>query len=145
MTISVYVPRETVAVSLGADDIAERLDTLDNVNVIRNGSWGASWLEPMLEVVVEDQRIAYGPVLPDKVDDLLEAGFLEGGEHPLRLGPTEEIPYLANQERWTFALCGRIDPLCVDDFVARGGFTGLEKAFEIGPDNSPYAVPSAPS
>ena len=81
MTISVYVPRETVAVSLGADDIAKRLDTLDNVNVIRNGSWGASWLEPMLEVVVEDQRIAYGPVLPDKVDDLLEAGFLEGGEH----------------------------------------------------------------
>ena len=134
MTISVYVPRETVAVSLGADDIAERLDTLDNVNVIRNGSWGASWLEPMLEVVVEDQRIAYGPVLPDKVDDLLEAGFLEGGEHPLRLGPTEEIPYLANQERWTFSLCGQIDPLCVDDFVARGGFTGLEKAFEIGPE-----------
>ena len=82
MTTTVYVPRETAAVSLGAHEIAAKLEAVDGVNVVRNGSWGASWLEPMLEVVVGDERIAYGPVGVDDVDGLLEAGFLEGREQP---------------------------------------------------------------
>jgi len=133
MTTTVYVPRETVAVSLGAHEIAQRLKAIGGVNVIRNGSWGASWLEPMLEVVVDDLRIAYGPVLPGDLDSLLEAGFLQGGEHPLKIGPTIEIPYLIKQERWTFFRCGLIDPVSIDDYVQRKGFAGLQKAFEIGP------------
>jgi formate dehydrogenase iron-sulfur subunit len=133
MTKTVYVPRETAAVALGAHEIAAKLEAVDGINIIRNGSWGASWLEPMLEVVVGDERIAYGPVSVDDVDGLLEAGFLEGGEHSLRLGPTADIPYLANQERWTFFRCGLIDPLSIDDFTARKGFAGLQRAFDIGP------------
>ncbi len=128
----VYVPRETAAVSLGAHEIAVRLAEIDGVQVIRNGSWGASYLEPMIEVVVGGQRIAYGPVRPDDLDALLAAGLLEGGEHPLRLGPTAEIPYLKNQQRWTFRRCGLIDPLSIDDYRAHGGFAGLEKALDKG-------------
>ena len=81
--ITVFVPRETAAVSLGAHEIAGRLTAIDQVRVIRNGSWGATWLEPMVEVVVDGERIAYGPVGLDDVDGLIEAGFLAGGEHPL--------------------------------------------------------------
>jgi len=134
MSVTVYVPRETAAVSLGAHEIAEKLAAVENVNVIRNGSWGASWLEPMLEVVVDDQRIAYGPVSIDDVDELLAAGFLEGADHPLRLGPTTEIAYLINQERWTFWRCGLIESLSIDDYLAHRGFAGLKKAFESGPE-----------
>ena len=133
MSVTVYVPRETAAVSLGAHEVAAKLAGTDKVEVIRNGSWGASWLEPMVEVVVGDQRIAYGPVGVDDVDSLLEAGFLEGGEHPLKIGPTIEIPYLVNQERWTFWRCGLIDPLSIDDYLDHRGFAGLMKAFEAGP------------
>ena len=74
--VTVYVPRDTAAVSLGADDVAERIAALAGVNVVRNGSWGASWLEPLVEVAVEDQRIAYGPVTVDDVDALAASGFL---------------------------------------------------------------------
>ena len=105
----VYVPRETSAVSLGADEVAEKIASLKNVELVRNGSWGASWLEPLVEVVVEDKRIAYGPVQPDDVDDLVTADFLSGGEHALRLGPINEIPYLIKQERWTFFRVGLIE------------------------------------
>jgi formate dehydrogenase iron-sulfur subunit len=131
--ITVYVPRETAAISVGAHDVAEKIATLDNVRLVRNGSWGVSWLEPLVEVVVGGQRIAYGPVTVDDVDSLVGACFLEGGEHPLRLGPINEIPYLINQERWTFRRCGLIDPLSVDDYTAHRGFEGLKKAFESGP------------
>jgi formate dehydrogenase iron-sulfur subunit len=125
---------------MGAHDVAMRLEQEDGVKVIRNGSWGASWLEPMVEVVVDDERIAYGPVLPEDVDGLLEAGFLEGGDHPLRIGPTIEIPYLIQQERWTFFRCGLIDPLSLDDYETRKGFAGLRTAFEKGPEHVLEAV-----
>jgi len=130
---TVYVPRESVAVSLGAHEIAEKLAAIDGVDVVRNGSWGASWLEPMLEVVVDDLRIAYGPVGIDDVDGLLAAGFLTGADHPLKIGPTIEIPYLTRQDRWTFFRCGLIEPLSIEDFTSRKGYAGLEKAFAIGP------------
>ena len=131
--IRVYVPRETAAVSLGADEVAEKIAALENVELIRNGSWGASWLEPLVEVVVDGKRIAYGPVQPDDVEELVTADFLSGGEHALRLGPINEVPYLIKQERWTFFRVGLIEALSIDDYSAHGGFKGLTKAFEIGP------------
>ena len=132
-TVTVYVPRETAAVSMGAHDVAKKIAALPNVEVVRNGSWGMSWLEPLVEVDVDGQRIGYGPVTAEDVESLSAAGFLEGNDHALKLGPVAEIPYLKNQERWTFRRCGLIDPLSVDDYRANGGFNGLEKALQAGP------------
>ncbi len=135
MSTRVFVPRETAAVSLGADEIAAAIlarTRSDDVVLVRNGSWGMSWLEPLVEVESGGQRIAYGPVSPTDVDSLFQAGFLHGGEHSLRLGATADIPWLANQERWTFVRCGRTDPLSPDEFLAHGGLQGLRRAFELG-------------
>ena len=135
--IKVYVPREAAAVSMGADEVAERIASAAkkskaDVAIIRNGSWGITWLEPMVEVSIDGQRIAYGPVAPEDVDGLVAAGFFEGGDHKLKLGPTEDIDWLQNQDRWTFRRCGLIDPLSLDEYQANGGFAGLRKAFEAG-------------
>ncbi len=132
--VTVYVPLETTAVSLGAEEVAAKIDALGTVTVKRNGSWGACWLEPMIEVAVGDQRIAYGPVSPDDVDSLIAANFLEGGDHALCLGPVNEIPYLIKQERWTFFRVGLIESLSIDDYCLHGGFKGLTKAFESSPE-----------
>lgn len=134
-SVIVFVPRETGAVSMGAHDVAQRIAAHDNVNVVRNGSWGMSWLEPLVEVQVDEQRIGYGPVTADDVEGLFAAGFLEAGDHALKLGPVADIPYLRNQERWTFRRCGLIDPLSVDDYRSNGGFDGLEKALKAGPEH----------
>lgn len=140
-SMRVFVPRETSALSLGADEVAasivatgvgRRLD----IDLVRNGSWGMSWLEPLVEVVVDGKRIAYGPVTADEVAGLFDAGFLSGGDHPLRLGPTTEIPYLGNQDRWTFRRCGLIEPLSLADYRANGGFDGLEKALRLGSERT---------
>jgi formate dehydrogenase iron-sulfur subunit len=135
--IKIYVPREAAAVSLGADEVAERIaaaasKSKSDVQVVRNGSWGVTWLETMVEVSVDGQRTAYGPVEPGDVDGLVAAGLFEGGDHELKLGPTEDIDWLKNQDRWTFRRCGLIDPLSLDDFQAHGGFAGLQTAFDKG-------------
>jgi formate dehydrogenase iron-sulfur subunit len=135
----VYVPRDTAAISVGANEVAVEIEgqaqkTGESVQMVRNGSWGASWLEPLVEVEVGGTRIAYGNVTARDVGGLFESGFLEGGEHPLRLGPTHEIPYLANQDRWSFLRCGLIDPVSVENFREHKGCTGLEKALAEGPE-----------
>ncbi len=141
----IYVPRETSAISVGADEVAieiarEAKRTGARIALIRNGSWGASWLEPLVEVEVDGTRIAYGNVSPSDVGPLFAAGLVQGGEHERRLGPVNEIPYLIEQDRWTFWRCGLTDPLSLDDFRRHQGFNALEKAFADGPESVVDAV-----
>jgi formate dehydrogenase iron-sulfur subunit len=135
----IYVPRETAAVSVGADEVALAIATEATkkglqVELVRNGSWGASWLEPLVEVVVGDARIAYRNVAVDDVPGLFASDFINGGEHELRAGPVNDIPYLIQQDRWTFWRCGLTDPLSLEDFRRHQGFNALEKAFADGAD-----------
>ena len=138
MTTTIYVPRDSAARSVGADAVADAILAAataggHDVRIVRNGSRGMLWLEPLVEVATEKGRIAYGPVAPEDVDGLFAAGFLRGGDHPLRHGPTEAMPYLAQQTRWTFARVGVTDPLSLDDYTANGGLVGLRKALTMEP------------
>jgi hypothetical protein len=74
-----------------------------DITLVRNGSRGLFWLEPLLEVETQAGRIAFGPVTADDVELLFDAGFHPLTDHPLCLGLTDEIPYLKRQERLTFA------------------------------------------
>jgi formate dehydrogenase iron-sulfur subunit len=136
MTTCVFVPRDAAALSVGADAVAWALRDeatkrgLDIV-IVRNGSRGALWLEPLVEVETPRGRIAYGNVEPSGVPGLFDAGLLEGGGE--NLGLTDEIPYLKDQERLTFARCGIIDPLDLDEYIAHDGYKGLQKALAMEP------------
>jgi len=138
LPITVYVPRDAAALSVGADSVARAIQAEADrrgcpITLIRNGSRGLLWLEPLVEVTRPEGRVAYGPVCADDVPGLFDAGFLEGAPHPLGHGLTEAIPYLAEQERLTFANCGIIDPLSVADYRAHGGFVGLARALDMTP------------
>jgi formate dehydrogenase iron-sulfur subunit len=133
VSIRVYVPRDSSALSLGAESVAsavavEAARRKADVTIVRNGSRGLYWLEPMVEVETAQGRIAYGPVAMKDVAALFDADFLRGGRHPLFLGPTEKIPYLQKQERLTFARVGITDPLSLADYAAHGGWKGLREA-----------------
>ncbi|MFO1351462.1 MAG: NADH-quinone oxidoreductase subunit NuoF [Gammaproteobacteria bacterium] len=136
MTISVYVPRDAAALSVGADGVATRIEReaherSADVQLVRNGSRGLFWLEPLVEVATPAGRIAYGPARAEDVSGLFAAGFVQGGMHPLCLGPTESIPYLRKQERLTFARVGVTDPVSLDDYRAHGGYRGLANALNL--------------
>ncbi len=133
MTFTIYIPADSAAVSVGADDVAlliaaEASKKKIDLVIIRNGTRGALWLEPLVEVLTPDGRIAYGPVNIDDVASLFESNFLNGGEHSLSLGKTDEITWLATQDRVTFARVGIIDPLSLSDYQLYGGLKGLRKA-----------------
>jgi formate dehydrogenase iron-sulfur subunit len=132
----ICVSRDSGALSLGAEAVAVAIAEHARrrgieVRIVRNGSRGLYWLEPMVEVGTPPGRVAYGPVTVDDVGALFDAKFLDGGAHPLGLGTTEEIPYLKKQERLTFARVGVTDPVSIDDYRAHGGYRGLERALAM--------------
>jgi formate dehydrogenase iron-sulfur subunit len=132
----IYLPQDAAALALGAEAVLRALRAEASrrglaLEVVRTGTRGAVWLEPLLEVATPQGRIGYGPVKAGDVAGLFEAGLPEGGAHPLRIGRPEEHPWFAGQTRLTFARCGIVDPVSAEDYRAHGGFAGLEKALAM--------------
>jgi formate dehydrogenase iron-sulfur subunit len=136
MSLRIFVPCDAAALSMGANAVAAAVQAeidarrLDAV-LVRNGSRGLLWLEPLLEVETAEGRIGYGPVSPRDVNAIFATGFT--AEHPRKLGRVDAIPYLANQQRLTFARCGITDPLSLEDYEAHGGLKGLRRALDLAP------------
>ena len=135
----VYVPGDSSARAVGADDVAAAIEAHAlalgrSLSVVRNGTRGLLWLEPLVEVATATGRVAYGPVTTADVASLFDAGFLDGGAHELALGPTDELPWLARQQRITFARVGVVDPRSPDEFEANGGLAGLRRALTMAPE-----------
>jgi formate dehydrogenase iron-sulfur subunit len=138
MTVKIYIPRDAGALSLGAEKVAEAIAHEISVRgidakIIRNGSRGMFWLEPLVEVEVSGKRIGYGPVKAKDAPALFDAGLVNGGDHALCLGEVESLPFLKEQTRLTFARCGITDPLSLDDYEAHGGLAGLRRAVAMAP------------
>lgn len=136
MPVTVYVPRDSAALALGADEVAVAIATEAAqrgvaITLVRNGSRGMFWLEPLVEVATAQGRVAYGPVAAEDVAGLFDAGFLNGAAHPLAHGLTDDIPYLKQQERLTFARVGITDPVSLDDYLAHEGYVGLKHALRM--------------
>lgn len=137
MSINIYVPRDTTANAKGANKIAALIEQKAQqlgveINLIRNSSRGLYWLEPLVEVNSDNGRVAFGPVTEADINSLFEQKFYQANQsHPLCMGLTEEIPYLKNQQRLTFARAGITDPLSIRDYIAHDGFKGLLVALTL--------------
>ena len=134
----IFIPDDSGAVALGADKVAKAIAAElkargIEAKIVRNGSRGAYFLEPLVEVACDKGRIAYGPVKPSDVKGLFDSGFLTGGHHKRWLGDPAKIPFIAKQTRLTFARCGIIDPLSLEAYERHGGLKGLRKAVTMDP------------
>ncbi|MDO5529918.1 MAG: formate dehydrogenase, partial [Paracoccus sp. (in: a-proteobacteria)] len=130
--MKIYVPADSAAKAMGADDVAAAIAREAKVRgisarIVRNGTRGMIWLEPLVEIEQGGVRHAYGPLAPDQAGALLD-GDLES------LGPVDDLPWMKMQTRLSFARCGVIDPLDLDDYAAHGGLAGLRRALEMTPE-----------
>ena len=134
----IYIPADSGALALGAEKVAKAIanelaERGIEAKIVRNGSRGAYFLEPMVEVATANGRVAYGPVKPSDVKSLFDSGFLTGGHHKRWLGAPDKIPFLAKQTRLTFARCGVTDPLSLESYKKHGGLNGLTNALGLTP------------
>ena len=138
MIPTLYIPRDSAALAVGADRVAETMAAElagrgIEARIVRTGSRGLHWLEPMVEVLTERGRCAYGPVTPADVRSLVKSGMLAGSQHRLWLGRADDIAFLKRQSRLTFARCGIVDPASLDDYRGHGGLAALAKAAAMAP------------
>ena len=125
---TVFIPRDSAALSVGADDVAKALVEAtkgQDVTIVRTGSRGMLWMEPLVEVETPAGRVGYANVEASDVDKLIKNGLLEGKNSS---GVVAELPWLSKQQRITFARVGVINPVSVADYEAHGGFKGLRNA-----------------
>jgi formate dehydrogenase iron-sulfur subunit len=141
--LRVFIPGDAAALAVGADEVAAALRQAAAthgvaLDIVRTGSRGLFWLEPLVEIATPAGRVGYGPVTAADAAAVLDAALAqgngEGGAHPLCCGVVDDIPWLKRQTRLTFARCGVIDPLSIDDCRVHGGFRGLERALSLTPD-----------
>jgi formate dehydrogenase iron-sulfur subunit len=136
----VFVPWDAAALSVGAQAVydavlAELARRGLDIPVVRTGSRGLFWLEPLVELETAEGRLGFGPLGARDVPALFD-----DAPHPKALGPVDAIPWLAGQQRLTFARCGVVDPLDLADYEAHGGLQGLKRALEMAPGDIVEAV-----
>jgi formate dehydrogenase iron-sulfur subunit len=141
MTTKIFVPRDAAAVACGADEVAQAVAAAAKkaklkLEIVRNGSRGMLWLEPLMEIEDKGVRYAFGTMTDadaTEIVTMLAKSSASKIKHPLALGPTEDIPFFKKQTRLTFARCGLTDPVSLADYKAHGGYKGLERALAIKP------------
>lgn len=136
MSLRLFLPRDTTALALGAEAVAVALLQEARrrelaMDLVRNGSRGLFWLEPLLEIERDGRRVAFGPMTVAAVGGVLDALAADFTDHPLYLGPSADIPYLKQQQRLTFARAGVGDPLCLRTYRQLAGFDALENALRM--------------
>ncbi|MGH8123988.1 MAG: formate dehydrogenase beta subunit [Rudaea sp.] len=137
MSVKIFVPNDATALALGAQSVARAIAAEARqrgieIELIRNGSRGLFWLEPLIEVALPSGRVAYGPVTATDVKGLFDARFAErNAQHPLAQGDIANTVWFKNQDRLTFARVGITDPLSIEDYIAHGGYRGLGRALTM--------------
>ena len=126
---TIFVPLDSLAIALGADAAADAFRAA-GASVVRTGSRGLHWLEPLVEFERDGVRHGFGPVEAGDAAAIL-AAIASGAPHPKSLGAVEALPFFSRQTRIVFARCGVVDPASIEDYRAQGGLKGLQKALSL--------------
>ena len=124
--MKIYVPMDSAAKALGAEEVVAALkQAAPEAQIIRTGTRGMIWLEPLVEIEIDGIRHGFGPATPDDATAIID------GSSEKALGPVDDLDWMKRQTRLTFARVGVIDPLSMDDYEAHGGFAGLKRALTM--------------
>ena len=111
-----------------------------HIGLKKTGCQGFCELGPLVRITKNDETVQYVKVQLDDCQELFERAVL-GDEVVERLlyrkekkvyRHPKEIPFIAKQTRIVLENCGRFDAESIDEYMASGGFSALEKAmFEM--------------
>ena len=114
----------------------------NNIGLKKSGCHGFCEMGPLLKI--EPMGVLYIKVKPEDCDEIIEKTILNDEVIDRLLykldGKTyqsqEEIPFYKKQTRMVLANCGQNDAEDILEYIAKGGYTALEKAlFKMTPDD----------
>ncbi|MCF7935230.1 MAG: 4Fe-4S binding protein [Synergistales bacterium] len=143
---TVKVGLASCGIAAGATPVYDELNALlaDNprVELKRVGCIGLCFHEPLVEVEQDNERVIYGEVDSELAQRIVSEHIEKGAPiHERAIFSTVEQAVenemLGEQVRIVLRNCGLIDPEIIDEYLARNGYKGLEKALTR---MTPYGV-----
>ncbi len=141
MKIKILICMGTSGLSAGAEkvervlrDELERHGLTDRCEIVKTGDRGL-FRDVLVDVISPARgRVTYEYIKPENVPLIVESHLL-GGEPVEKLRAGEDYErFFSGQTRIVLANCGEIDPENIDDYMERGGYGALKRAFDMGPD-----------
>jgi len=146
----IYIGTGTCGLGAGADQTLSAVqhylaENAIEAEVVQVGCIGLCSNEPMLDVQLPGKtRLCFGNVDKTKATSILNAMLSDGAWPELPLfqfcsdeqeswdGVTciKDHPFFAPQTRWVLKNCGLINPNCIDEYFARGGYISYQKAIK---------------
>ena len=136
--IKIFIPNETSANSVGANllhQIINKINNDESIKIIRNGSWGAFWLEPFIEIEKDGVRqgVSYRNIDLSHLNTIEEFFLDFESRNPFDIN---DIDFIKKQNRIVFSRIGYEDPLNIEYYKNTNGYQSLSTAFEIGPQKT---------
>jgi NADH-quinone oxidoreductase subunit F/NADP-reducing hydrogenase subunit HndC len=114
---------------------AEKQNVKGEVQIVKTGCFGFCEAGPIVKILPEESF--YVGVKPEDAREIIAEQILKGREVPRLLYKgdeqkkktvaVEDIQFYQKQVRVVLRNCGVIDPENIDEYIAREGYTGLEK------------------
>jgi NADH:ubiquinone oxidoreductase subunit F (NADH-binding)/(2Fe-2S) ferredoxin/NAD-dependent dihydropyrimidine dehydrogenase PreA subunit len=120
---------------------AKKQGVENDVQIVQTGCFGFCEKGPIIKVLPDDSF--YVEVKPEDAKEIIAEHIIKGREVRRLLynkekkatEEVEEIPFYKKQVRIVLRNCGVINPENIEEYIARDGYLGLEKAlFEMTPE-----------
>ncbi|MBB6481086.1 NADH-quinone oxidoreductase subunit NuoF [Spirochaeta isovalerica] len=120
---------------------AEVQGVSNDLQIVKTGCFGFCEKGPIVKVLPDEAF--YVEVKPDDAEEIISENIVKGRmvdrllykEEGKKDFKPENIKFYQKQERIVLRNCGLIDPESIDEYIARDGYMGLEKAlFELTPE-----------
>jgi NADH-quinone oxidoreductase subunit F len=148
----VMVGSATCGNSAGADEVASVIQQECEENniecrIVKVGCIGLCYMEPIITIIKKDNPpIFYGNVTSKMAKELVH-NYVDG-EDPMpeyalgtlggkmdHIPDMGELPVLKPQVRRILRNCGLIDPNNINHYLAKGGYSGLNEALKMEPED----------
>ena len=126
--------------SSGAGKLLDKLDELmakdhleEKVAVVKTGCFGLCAEGPI--VMVQPGNYMYTQVTPEDIEEIWEC-HIKGGKPVERMISQNQTEFFSKQKRVALRNCGRINPECIDEYIAFDGYEALSMVLtEMDPED----------
>ncbi|MCI7617845.1 MAG: NADH-quinone oxidoreductase subunit NuoF [Firmicutes bacterium] len=126
--------------SSGSGKLLDKLDELmardgleEKVAVVKTGCFGLCAEGPI--VMVQPGNYMYTQVTPEDIEEIWEC-HIKGGAPVERLISQNQAEFFSKQKRIALRNCGRINPECIDEYIAFDGYEALSMVLtEMDPED----------
>jgi len=139
--MKIVVGQGSCGIAAGANKVYTALENELNASGVNaeltlTGCIGTCYLEPIVDVIDDEgNKTTYVKVTPEMASEIIEKHVKNGEILTDYIISDEDRNAIVSQKRIALRNCGIINPESIDEYIANGGYKGLERCLkELSPE-----------